>query len=68
MYLLFIPLNERIKGGDVPLQGASHQFRVAEVRHMDLTAAVGHASPCGARAPAGRDDLCRIMALEVGHL
>ena len=63
VYDLFIPPNECTKGSGITLQGASDQFRVAEVRHVGLTAAVGHASPCGACAPAGSADLFRIMAL-----
>jgi hypothetical protein len=45
------------------LQGTSYQFWVAEVRHMDLAAIVGHASPCEACAPAGSNDLFCIIAL-----
>jgi hypothetical protein len=60
---LLIPLNERAEGGGISLQGTSYQLRVAEVRHVGLTAAVGHASPCGVRTPAGRDDRFLIMAL-----
>ena len=37
---LLIPLNERAEGGGIPLQGASHQFRIAEMRHVGLTARV----------------------------
>ena len=53
---LFIPLNERVEGSGIALQGASDQFRVAGVRHISLSAATGHASLCGACAPAKHDD------------